>query len=268
MFRQRLFTGIVLAALVGVAIYFAPTWLLAVLGGLIVLAGGWEWARLTGIRAATPLLAYLAVLLVGLITAWWLMQVGEVRLVLWAAAVWWAAVLVVLAVHDPGAGRHDRWRWSLRLAAFPTLVPAWAAMLALHEQGWWLLAYVVVLTALADTAAYLVGKRFGRHKLAPHLSPGKTREGLFGALGAGLLWSGVGLWTLEPPPGLWVYFVGLTLVTVLLSVAGDLLESLLKREAGAKDSGHLLPGHGGVLDRIDSLTASAPTLAFGLMWLR
>jgi phosphatidate cytidylyltransferase len=126
--------------------------------------------------------------------------------------------------------------------------------------------YLILLTASADTAAYFTGRRFGRTRLAPEISPGKTREGLLGAVLGTLPLALLGMWALGVTPRLGVYFVLLCLVTVLVSVAGDLFESVLKREAGAKDSGTLLPGHGGVLDRIDSLTAAAPIFLAGLIW--
>jgi phosphatidate cytidylyltransferase len=266
MLRQRVLTGLLLVAAAACAVYFLPTPVFAVVAGLVVLVGAWEWARLTALPRALSAISIVA-LAAALLGAWVLLAQGQGAALLWLAVGWWTLVLIMLALHEPGEGPQRLWRALLQLGALPTLVPAWAALLLLHGEGWWLLAYLVVLTALADTAAYFAGKRFGRHKLAPHISPGKTREGLLGALAAGLLWGGVGVWALELPLGLWVYFIGLALVVVLLSVTGDLLESLLKREAGAKDSGRILPGHGGVLDRIDSLTAAAPAFAFGLLWL-
>ena len=122
---------------------------------------------------------------------------------------------------------------------------------------------------MADSAAYFVGKRFGRNKLAEQLSPGKTREGVLGALAGTLILSFIGLWIwrAELQFGLAIYFVLLCLLSALISVVGDLFESLLKRNAGKKDSGKLIPGHGGVLDRIDSLLAAAPGFMLGLYWL-
>jgi phosphatidate cytidylyltransferase len=123
----------------------------------------------------------------------------------------------------------------------------------------------LILIWVADSGAYFVGRQWGKNKLAPRVSPGKTIEGLLGALAGGLIWGYAGMVWFEPKSG-WL-FVALCFVTVLFSVLGDLVESLFKRNAGVKDSGQLLPGHGGVLDRLDSLTSAAPVFVLGLMLL-
>ncbi|MEZ5454429.1 MAG: phosphatidate cytidylyltransferase, partial [Thiothrix sp.] len=127
--------------------------------------------------------------------------------------------------------------------------------------------YLITLIALADTAAYFTGRSFGKHKLAPDLSPGKTREGLSGAVVVTAVWASLGSFWLDVPVGQGAIFMVLSMFVVLMSVAGDLFESLLKREAGVKDSGQILPGHGGILDRIDSMLAAAPLFTLGLLWL-
>ncbi len=126
--------------------------------------------------------------------------------------------------------------------------------------------FLLVLIWIADSGAYFAGRRWGRVKLAPAVSPGKTREGVYGAL-AGAMLCALALAWMRPEIGAALVTIPLCLLTCLVSVAGDLFESLIKRQAGVKDSGTLLPGHGGVLDRIDSLTAAAPVFVFGLMWL-
>ncbi|MCG8434327.1 MAG: phosphatidate cytidylyltransferase, partial [Gammaproteobacteria bacterium] len=144
------------------------------------------------------------------------------------------------------------------------LVPCWAAITALHDrqpQGWQLLLFLLVLIWAADIGAYFAGKAWGKNKLAPNISPGKTWEGVFGGLAASLAaallanyWLGFPLLIILP----------LVVILVALSVVGDLSESMLKRQAHIKDSGSLFPGHGGVLDRLDSLLATAPMFLLGL----
>jgi phosphatidate cytidylyltransferase len=141
------------------------------------------------------------------------------------------------------------------------------SLVVIHRYNAGILLFVLAVIVVADTAAFFTGRRWGKTKLAPALSPGKTREGLFGALAATGLLGTLGAWLLRIDLVMWPYFVALVWITTLLSVTGDLFESLLKREAGVKDSGTLLPGHGGVLDRIDSLTAGAPAFALGFQWL-
>ncbi|MFN2348814.1 MAG: phosphatidate cytidylyltransferase [Thioalkalivibrio sp.] len=261
--KARILTAIVLAVVVFSAVLLAPTALFGVLLLAALLAGAWEWSRLIGMTRPMVRVAYLLLLL--------LVSLGAVALwardaTLWPVVVgviWWAVVLVLLAIYRRAGQRH---RVLIGLAGLLTLVPAGLALLVFHDLNPVWLVFLVLLTSVADSAAYFTGKRFGRHKLAPHISPGKTREGLLGALVAtGLLGLG-GAWWFDVHMGLWFYFVALCLVTALVSVAGDLFESLVKREAGVKDSGTLLPGHGGVLDRIDSITAAAPVFLMGLVW--
>jgi phosphatidate cytidylyltransferase len=163
-----------------------------------------------------------------------------------------------------------RFRWSpnnhllLALVGLVILVPTWVGLLAIRAAGpGWLLAALGAV-ALADIAAYFSGRRFGKRKLAPNISPGKTWEGAWGAMAAVVVY-GLGLALLSgklSSPGLAIgVLLALPLMT-LLSIAGDLFESLLKRQSGFKDSSNLLPGHGGVLDRIDSYTSTLPMLAF------
>jgi phosphatidate cytidylyltransferase len=155
------------------------------------------------------------------------------------------------------------------VAGFFALVPAWAAIQSIHssgESGPILTLFLLVLIWVADSGAYFAGHRWGRTKLAPIISPGKTREGLYGAMAGSVVCAVALSWWL----GEWSrlhWMLLLCLATVLLSVVGDLFESLFKRQAGAKDSGAILPGHGGVLDRIDSVTAAAPLFLLGLILL-
>ena len=267
MLKLRIITGIVLAALfLGAVLGLEPavfSWV-----ALAVFAtGAWEWSRLCGIHAL-PMRIVFAAVFVGLGVFVGLRAEEQALLLLTGVgAAWWCVVLVLLATYHHGVSARPLWRNLLVIAAFLTLLPAWVAVATLHAMDWQLVLFVVGIVAVADTAAYFSGRAFGKHKLAPELSPGKTREGVLGAMVAVAVWGAFGAWWLKLEPGLWVYFIGLCLVVGLLSVAGDLFESLLKREAGAKDSGRLLPGHGGILDRIDSLTAAAPVFVVGLHWM-
>ena len=149
-------------------------------------------------------------------------------------------------------------KYLLMVVGLVLIIPIWFAMMSLRNLGPWLLLGVMMVVWIADSAAYFVGKRFGRHKLAPMISPGKTWEGVFGALIAVTIYALILCTILNE--SYWLV-VGLWAITVL-SIMGDLLESLMKRQAGVKDSGSILPGHGGVLDRIDGLTSTLPLAVF------
>lgn len=266
MLRLRLITALVLVPLVvwGVLALSTPAFAAAVAAVLVL--GAWEWARLIPLpvlplRLGFALLA--AVLLYAVWDSGWSVTAREPLLL--AGSVWWLLALAWLARVDWSRGR----RLVKGLAAAPALVPAWVALITLHgtgQGGYWVL-YLLVLVWVADSAAYFSGRRFGRRKLAPHISPGKTWAGVAGALLAcGLLAIAVSLvpaWSLRQQ----LMFVVLNLVAVALSIVGDLFISALKRQVGVKDSGRLIPGHGGVLDRIDSLLAAPPVFVGGLLYL-
>jgi phosphatidate cytidylyltransferase len=271
-FKQRLITGFVLVVSIISAVFFLSSPVLAVLLLVVILMAGWEWASLT--RLSKPFGHFIFIFILAFCSGlvWYLSNVRQgLSLVILIAGFWWLLVLIVLAFYQPGnqllQKGNNASRYPLQIAAAFTLIPAWVALVRLHQIQPSLLLFLFLLVWGADSMAFFTGKSIGRTKLAPALSPGKTREGLFGAMLATLILGVIGaLWLKLPIPSA-VYFTGLCLVTVLFSVIGDLFESLLKRQAGVKDSGKLLPGHGGVLDRIDSLTAAAPVFTLGLYWM-
>ncbi len=268
--RARVGTALVLAPLAVAAVLYLPNrWLALVLATVVVMAA-LEWAHLGGLAPGWPrwgLAAYQgAVLALG----YWLLagHPGWLLPFLALCSGWWLGVGAVLVLRRAPVQVEQRLR-PLLLAGAPWLTgAAWLALVLLHGHGPtgpMLVLLLMVLIWSADTAAYFTGRAFGRHKLAPIVSPGKTLEGLAGALAAaaacGLALAAFGL-TGRAGVGA---AVALCVVVALASVAGDLFESYAKRAAGVKDSGHLLPGHGGALDRIDSLIAAAPVFLLG--WL-
>lgn len=280
MLRQRVITAVLLLAVLLPAMAAHSLWPLALIGAAIVGAGGWEWARLNGGRQ--PVLAGLSLVLFGgglavVGLGWQAAQfTTSAPLPAVPAALWWglagAWVLGLVQVLGGGVARWPAWPQGLRLLlGAPMLWAAGLALLTARAQG---LAFLVSLLALvwaADIAAYFGGRRFGRRKLAPAISPGKSWEGVWsGALGVALLataWIAADRLLGPASPSYYtvllerhgplVLVLALALLTAL-SVSGDLFESLVKRSAGVKDSSGLLPGHGGVLDRIDALLPVLP----------
>jgi phosphatidate cytidylyltransferase len=272
MLGQRVITAVVLLALLLPALFASATWPFAVLTLAFIVAAGWEWARLNGATGAVPwaLAAGTGLLAVGLAFA---ASPGDVCRSCDVGAVSWAVGgLLALRLGPAGWSRIPK---AARLAVGPLLLAvAWLALTRAHAAGINFLLSVMCLVWVADIAAYAGGRMLGRHKLAPTISPGKTWEGaVSGVLGVLLL--GVGWWLADrhfgvAVPGLSSVLVarfgipGALALLVLLagaSVVGDLFESLVKRAAGAKDSSGLLPGHGGVLDRIDALLPVFPLVA-------
>ncbi len=265
---QRILTAIVLIPVVVGGVFLLPTAYLAPLLALIILLGGWEWARLAAIRSPGGKLLFLGLLAAMLWLSSGLLSRPDLTLVLLlVAGGWWLLVTVDLIRRRQVEAAGPGWSPLRAAAGFIVLVPAWLAMMVLHgsgDQGPVLVIFLLVLIWVADSGAYFAGCRWGRIKLAPVISPGKTWEGVYGAVAGALFCGGVLAWTGLVPGGMAVLLL-ICVLTTLVSVVGDLFESLLKRQAGVKDSGQLLPGHGGVLDRIDSLTAAAPVFLLGLL---
>ncbi len=259
---RRVSTALLLLALFVPAVLWAPGWLWALLMAAVVGAAAYEWGRLSQFPNATARI-YAAALALGVAALpyvlgddWPAVQLGLFGL---AAAFW----LIVAPLWLLG-----RWRVPQPFVragvGVVLLVPTWAALLYLQARGPAVLLGMMALVWIADTAAYFSGRHFGRHKLAPLISPGKTWEGVAGALAAVTAYAAALSFAVGMPlPWLVVVAAGLLYVSVL----GDLFESWIKRVSGMKDSGGLLPGHGGVLDRIDALTSTLPIAAALLAWL-
>ncbi len=271
MLKQRIVTGLVFASLVLAVVLLTSPLITAALFGLLVLGGAWEWSALAGFSAraarAVWVLLVATTMGVGVRTLGLVADPdgGTLVAVIGPVLGFWA--LAALAVKAYPAGS-DVWgsRWTLLLVGLVVLVPPWLALVFLRAlpQGEYLLIYVIALIAFADMGAFFVGRKIGGPKLMPRVSPGKTWAGFVGGLCASVLLAlavGIGLGFSSVQLGLWCVLAALTAVA---SVFGDLLESMIKRHGGQKDSGSLLPGHGGLLDRLDSLSAGLPVFAFVL----
>lgn len=268
MLRQRVLTAVVLASVIASALLLLDTEWIGLLMGLVMGAAAIEWARLAGIDGLAGRSAYALLLAMAGLALWVLAPRPQTAaLVAAAACLWWLFIALRMASRSEpedflGATP------SRLLAGALTLLPAWYLLVSLHESrphGPVLTLYAMMLVWIADVCAYFAGKRFGRRKLAPHISPGKTVEGALGAMLGALAWGLLGALWLAPDTASGTLFALIALLAAAFSITGDLFESVLKRLAGAKDSGSLLPGHGGMLDRIDSMTAAVPVFVLGLL---
>jgi len=261
MLKQRLLTAIILIPLI-VWILSLSTQTVAYVFMSIVVLGAWEWAGLCGINRN------LYALVVALLMLYWLWQQQSTGvLYILAGCLWWLLALYWVLRYQQGQSLVPTSPFIKALLGFFILLPAWMALLILHkEYGWHSVVFLLVLIWAADSGAYFAGRRWGARKLADKISPGKTWEGVAGAL---VMSSIVSLAYALSMPLMTSFFLFMLLcfLTVLASILGDLLESLFKRQMNIKDSGQILPGHGGILDRIDSLTSAAPIFVTGLILL-
>lgn len=265
MLKQRIVTALLLVLVLGVAALSLDAAGFAVFAALIVLAAAWEWAVLVESRPNTGSRSLFIVVMAGAMVALWHgLPVSGLPWVLWVGVGWWLLALIGVCRYPKDANAWGR-KPLLWLMGLLVLLPCWQALVWLRQvEGLAGLFYVVAIVCLADIGAYFVGRAWGRRKLAPAVSPGKSWAGFWGGLvTVALLACMVWAWNVFPHQTAGVLLVA-TVLAALASVLGDLLESMLKRRIGIKDSGHWLPGHGGVLDRLDSLTAAAPV--FALCW--
>lgn len=260
--RKRIITAVVLAVVfLGVLLYLPP-WATVTVVTALVLAGAWEWSAFLRTPLGVTRAVYVALVAALLPLVWFITAAPDGRhIVLLTAVVWWVIALLWIIFAPRSVSS-----WSAGVAGLLALVPAWSALVRFldlpHGEEWVL--FTLLLVWGADIGAYFAGHRFGRTRLAPEVSPGKTWEGVLGGFALSAIVAVAGsVWFALPL----VTFVPLCLAAVAFSIVGDLTESLLKRFAGVKDSGTLFPGHGGVMDRIDSVTGAAPVLFFGLTLL-
>ena len=271
MLKLRIMTAIVLATVFLLGLFLLPWYGFIIFVGLVTLVGAWEWANLAGFTSMiqrfiysvlTAVVMFLVANYTGLLGG--IVYIDETRDLLVVASTWWAVALLWVQGY-PSSTVIWSSRWVRALMGWLVIVPCWLSLSYLHqEHRGSLLILIVMLTVIAaDTGAYFTGKAFGRHKLLANVSPGKSWEGFWGGLLACLL---LGL-LVEIYTGFvqWRALFIIMLFTSLGSVLGDLLESMVKRHRDVKDSGSVLPGHGGMLDRIDSITAAAPIFTLGII---
>lgn len=257
MLRQRVITAVIAIVILALVLFVVPPLFAELVIALVVLAGAWEWSSFLGAASLVTRIFYV-IFIASLMAIVGMIWPDGVEVVLQIAVIWWLLALIWAFIFPTPIPRTLRW-----LCGALVLVPLYAALVLLYQATPSLLLFVLLIVWAADIGAYFAGKRFGRVKLAPSISPGKTWEGVIGGL--------ILVTMLALVRSIWfdndmAVIVPFSLAVAGVSIVGDLTVSIFKRTAGLKDSGSLFPGHGGVLDRVDSVAAAAPLFALGLGW--
>jgi len=259
MLRRRVLTAVIALSVLSVVLFALPALPARGIIALLMLGGAWEWGRFVFGESRPYRLAYvllIAVMIGGLAAV--LPDADIFHLVLQISLGWWIVALLSMFFFPMHIGRPVTF-----VCGALVIVPAWLALDSLYLMSPKLLLFALLIVWMADIGAFFVGKGFGKVKLAPRISPGKTWEGVLGGLCAVVVLAAAGSAVLDIDVAVLVPFC---VAVAMLSIVGDLTVSMFKRTAGVKDSGTLFPGHGGILDRIDSVAAAAPLFAFGLHW--
>lgn len=293
--KKRIQTAAILVPLFVIIILFSSPEVFAIILAIVIGLAAWEWTRLAGYTSywgrAIALIA-MPLLVLGIFAilknTQYLHQVQHfsyntlgaygytgqftsqlsgynklLRMIAWVVLLFWILASVAVSLYPKGKQLYQYKMINLLIGCF-VLVPALMCAIALQMASPRWLLYLIILVCAADIGAYFSGKKWGRNHISPQLSPGKTLEGVMGAIVAGLVVTAIGFFALKVNASIFTWFL-LNFLTILFSIVGDLFESLFKRQQNLKDSGSLLPGHGGVMDRLDSLTAAIPIFTIGWM---
>ncbi len=260
MLKKRVLTAVVALAVLAVVLFVVPAIAARIVISLLMLGAAWEWSGFIFSKEDRRRFVY--VLFIAALMAVIFFELPDavlVDLVLKVALGWWLAALAWIFFFPTPIANPVAW-----ICGALVIVPAWLALDLLYLKKPELLLFALLIVWIADIGAYFAGKGFGKVKLAPQISPGKTWEGVLGGLGAVMILAAMGSTMLEIDLAVLLPFC---LAVAMLSIVGDLTVSMFKRNAGVKDSGSLFPGHGGVLDRVDGVAAAAPLFAVTLSWI-
>lgn len=274
MLKLRVISAIVMAAVFISVLFLLPPIYFSIFIASVVIVAAWEWANLSSFESPAARIGYSVSIGAALLGLYFLcgfdqplLRIESIKVLLLIACSFWAVALLWVQGFPQSSLLWGN-RWLRLLMGIFVLLPMWLAAVYVRglESGQWLVLLAMVLIACADTGGYFVGRRFGRRKLALNVSPGKTWEGFWGGQLCNLLLALiVAFFVLETVSSSVVMVVVIVIMASLASVLGDLLESMVKRHRGIKDSSQLLPGHGGVMDRVDGITAAMPFFALGLL---
>ncbi len=280
MLKQRIITALLLAPLAIAAIFYMSLAYFSIFIMLVMAIGAWEWGPLMGFDNKRRRLAFVGTTILLISALWYVFPIHSlwsaqfelqhiVKYILWLAVLWWLLSATLTFLYPRCSGFWSSHRSVRGVFGWLTLVPTWLAFMVLRSSdystdpyhGAQLIMFLFLMVWAADVGAYFVGKSIGKRKLMPNVSPGKTLEGFIGGVVFACLLVSLAGYFLGWQQAQFILVLAVTVLITTVSVLGDLNESMFKRQAGIKDSGSILPGHGGILDRIDSLTATAPIYA-------
>lgn len=267
MLKTRIVTAAILIPIVISLIFFVNTIWFSVFFALFVAIGAWEWAVLSKLNDKMKY-SYVIISLLMLLAIYYLNNSFLYKSIILTGVLYWLIAIGLVIFYQKQRNLLPRNPSILMLIGLLLLIPMWSSLVVLKsnaETGPVLIMLLMLLIWGADTAAYFAGKKWGKRKLANRVSPGKTWEGTMAGIVAGIVIAVAYVIVSNNNLSDGLVLIGLSILTVIGSVFGDLMESIVKREAGQKDSGNILPGHGGVMDRIDSLTAASPIFVLGLV---
>lgn len=256
--KQRVITAVIALALLLAILFYVPPAVVPAIIALVLLAGAWEWSAFLG-GSGNAIRVVFVGLIAAMLAAVTFLPGLDTSLLFKVSLAWWLCALIWTFFYPTAIPLVARW-----LIGIVVLVPLYAALVALYQTSPGVLLFALLIVWVADSGAFFAGKTLGRVKLAPQISPNKTWEGVIGGLVAVVLLTLLRTYWVDTDLAVFVPFC---LAVACLSIVGDLTVSMFKRDAGVKDSGALFPGHGGVLDRIDSVAAAAPLFALGLTWV-
>lgn len=267
MLKIRIITALLLITLVLASIFLLPLYAFVSITTITILFAAWEWSKLSGYQNSMHRLLYVLFIAVVLWVTWY----APIKLILTVNLIWWIIATFLIITYPKSAPIFTQNKYVRPLMGVFTLAPCWLALIIIRsaKNGAVILTFVLCLIWSADIGAYFSGKWWGKTKLIPKVSPNKTWQGCYGGILLTIIVAVIGCIVFNISLLDWLIVVALAIVVAILSIIGDLLESMLKRQVNIKDTGNYLPGHGGLLDRIDSLTAAIPIfllscLLFGL----
>ena len=268
MLKYRLLTAFLMGPIILWGIFSLPEFWFSFAAVILVTVGAWEWAAFIGLTKSLERALFVIFNVVLYIVVLYLQNSSLNYTVIYSSAAWWLISIPLLLIFPFKDNNFLRLNFTKGLVGVVLLLATLVSMVSIRSNpnyGPEFVLYIILMIWFADSGAYFAGRRFGKNKLIPKVSPGKTWEGVIGALVVTITSSIVAIDILNIPSSDSVFFVLITFISVVYSIVGDLSESMFKRMSDIKDSGHILPGHGGILDRIDSLMSALPIFFIGLL---